>query len=302
MVDKSSQACALNRSEYSLRLWTPAGLKAIKYTDTDRFSRKPILLCVPGIARNYRDFSFLSSKAAEYFRVISVSPLGTGTSDRLPSAEHYRSAGWDLHINCLVNLISHLGTDRITYVGTSLGGLFGIILAAQQCSPITALVLNDVGPFIAKENFVGFNEKLATDIKFTSIEHAEKYLKIAFRDVGVLSATQWREFTLDSIEPRDGGSFRLAYDLNIARQFLDLPIRDIELWNIWARVCCPVLVVRGSKSLFLTETTLNAMLEKRTNCLSMSFPKCGHFPHLRSDEHTKPIMSWLLRQHGMSAV
>jgi pimeloyl-ACP methyl ester carboxylesterase len=302
MIDQSSRACAPNYSEYSLRFWTSAGLKAIKYTDTDRFSRKPVLLCVPGVARNYQDFSYLSAKAAEYFRVICVSPLGTGTSERLPSAEHYRSAGWDLHINSLVNLISYLGTDRIAYVGTSLGGLFGIILAAQQCSPITVLVLNDVGPFIAKENFVGFNERLATDIKFLSIEHAEKYLKIAFRDVGVLSATQWREFTLDSIEPRDGDSFRLAYDLNIARQFLGQPLRDIDLWNIWDRVCCPVLVIRGSESLFLTETTLNAMLEKRTNCLSMIFRKCGHFPHLRSDEHIMPIINWLLRQQKNDAL
>jgi pimeloyl-ACP methyl ester carboxylesterase len=283
-------------TESSLRCWTPSGLRSIKYTDPEKNSGKPILLCVPGIARTHRDFGYLAAAARKHFRVVCVTLLGMGASERLPSAADYRSAGWDLHISCLVTLISHLSAQRLTFVGTSLGGIFGLILAAQERSPISALVLNDIGAFAAKENFVGFNEALASDVRFGSVDHAEKYLKIAYRAIGALSGAQWREFTLDSIEATAGGQFRLSYDPNIARQFIGTVNADLDLWDVWKRVRCPTLIVRGHNSQFLTELTVKSMLEDRENCVSVTLPDCGHFPHLRTQEHTSPIIDWVTRQ------
>lgn len=292
-----SQPEEARTTEYALSVWTRWGLRTIKYTDPDRLSGKPILLCVPGVARTGRDFNRLAQSARPHFRVVCVTLLGMGTSDRLPSAADYRTAGWDLHINSIVTVMSYLGAQRVTYIGTSLGGIFGIILAAQRNSPISALVLNDVGAFAARENFMGFNEALASDVRFKNIEHAEKFLRIAFRTIGPLSADEWREFTLDSIEPGStSGQYRLSYDLNIARQFLDAEKEDLDLWRYWNRVTCPALILRGKDSRFLNQSTMTEMLAIHRKSEGVTFPDCGHFPHLRSKEHTIPIVDWLVRQ------
>ncbi len=280
----------------SLRVWTPWGLRAVRYTDTDRFSDKPILLCVPGIARTHRDFAYLATAARKDFRVVSITLLGMGDSERLPSAAAYRSAGWDVHVNSVMTLLAHLRTRHVTFLGTSFGGIIGMILAAQPNSPISALVLNDIGAFSSSENFVGFNEALAADVRFKSIDHAEKFMKIAFRAIGTLTAEEWHRFTLDSIEPAAPDQYRCCYDPNITRQFLTGEGSDLRLWEYWARVACPVLIVRGSESRWLSEATVREMKAGRRNCDSITLNGCGHFPHLRSEEHTAPILQWAVRQ------
>ncbi len=286
-VDRSSF------DEFALPVWTPSGLRTIVYGDTDRYSTKPILVCVPGITRNYQDFRDVAEIASQRFRVIGVTLLGMGRSDRLPSAEAYRAAGWDAQVNCVVTLLAHLRAKTVTFLGTSFGGVIGILLAAQPNTPISTLILNDIGAFCCRENFIGFNEALASEIKFLNLAHAEKFIKFAFRSVGYLTAREWHAFTLDSIEAADGDQYRLSYDPNIARQFLGEERGDLDLWDCWNSVRCPTLVVRGKESQWLSESTVEKMRDVNPACDGLTLNGCGHFPHLRSKEHIEPIMRWL---------
>nr|WP_249803611.1 alpha/beta hydrolase [Bradyrhizobium sp. 21] len=294
-MKKGANSAVEPDTEYSLRCWTPDGLRTIIYTDTDPqpAAGKPTLICVPGVARNHRDFRYLALKARDSFRVVSVSLLGVGASDRLSSKTQYQAGGLDLHINCIVNLLSRLGLEKVAFLGTSLGGIVGMTLAAQSPSPIAALVLNDIGAFVPKENFVGFNERLATEIKFTDLGRAETYFKIAFREVGRLSPEQWRQFTLDSLDGWSDGGYRLAFDAGIAQQYIGREVCDLELWAVWARVQCPALIVRGERSRFVRAETITEMRAMNPLCASITLADCGHFPHLRSEEHVVPILAWL---------
>jgi pimeloyl-ACP methyl ester carboxylesterase len=133
-----------------------------------------VLICVHGLTRNGRDFDVLANALASDYRVVCPDVVGRGRSDRLFFADDY---GVPVYANDLMTLIARLGVDSVHWLGTSMGGLIGMFLSSLPGSPISRLVLNDVGPTIGMDALQRIGEYLGKSPDFADLAEAEAYVR-----------------------------------------------------------------------------------------------------------------------------
>ncbi|MEO6749643.1 MAG: alpha/beta fold hydrolase, partial [Casimicrobiaceae bacterium] len=121
------------------------GFHRVVYHEWGDAANRDVVVCVHGLARNGRDFDRLGERLAKRFRVLAVDMPGRGDSEWLADPADYVSA---TYLTTLTALFARADCSRLAFVGTSMGGLLGIALAAQRETPVTQLVVNDVGPVL----------------------------------------------------------------------------------------------------------------------------------------------------------
>ena len=248
------------------------------------------VVCVHGLTRTGRDFDFLARALTDRFRVVCPDMPGRGASDWLPAAEDY---GYPVYLNALAALIARLGAEEVSWVGTSMGGLLGMMLAAQPGTPIRRLVLNDVGPWIPKAAVERIAAYVGSDPKFEDLRAVEAHLREVHRPFGPLTDEQWRHLAVHSARRLPGGTLRLHYDPAIAAALRAAPAQDVDLWAVWAGVRCPVLVLRGGDSDLLLPATVEEMRGKGPRVDVVEFPGVGHAPALMGTDQIEVVRSWL---------
>jgi len=221
--------------------------------------------------------------------VVCPDVVGRGDSDRLADPVGY---GYPQYLDDANALIARVGAARVDYVGTSMGGLIGMMLAAQRNSPIRRLVMNDVGPFIPKAGLERIGGYVGKDPRFIDMNEAETALRRTANTFGLRTDEEWRRFTERSVKPAGDGTFGLAYDPAIALGF-NQAIKDIDLWKIWDRVQCPVLVLRGAESDLLKKETAEEMSGRGPRATVVEFPGCGHAPALMDPAQISVVQDWL---------
>jgi pimeloyl-ACP methyl ester carboxylesterase len=147
------------------------------------------VLCIHGLTRNGRDWGDLAGALARRFRVVCPDVAGRGQSEWLAHAGDY---GYPLYLADMAALIARLDVEAISLVGTSMGGLIGMMLAAQPGTPIRRLVVNDIGPLIAKEGLLRIASYVGADPVFADLGGLEAYLREVSASFGKLSDAQWR--------------------------------------------------------------------------------------------------------------
>ncbi|MFY8064185.1 MAG: alpha/beta fold hydrolase, partial [Usitatibacteraceae bacterium] len=110
-------------------------------------ANEDVLICVHGLTRCGRDFDFLAQALSDRYRVLCPDVVGRGESDWLQRKSDY---SYPQYVADMVRVVARSGARQVHWVGTSMGGIIGMILAAEPNTPITRLVLNDVGPLIPK--------------------------------------------------------------------------------------------------------------------------------------------------------
>src|SRR3989440_911191 len=158
----------------SVQCASAKGLHRIAYLEWGDPRNRDVLICVHGLARSSRDFDELARALCGHFRVACPDLAGRGDSDRLPDPALYAVPQY---VSDMVTLIARLDAESVNWIGTSLGGLVGMALAAQPGAPIKRLVLNDVGPVIAKAALERIATYLGQAPAFPSVEEAEKYVR-----------------------------------------------------------------------------------------------------------------------------
>jgi pimeloyl-ACP methyl ester carboxylesterase len=262
-------------------------------------SEKPPVICVHGLARLGQDFAFVGQALSLQGRkTYAIDLLGRGDSDWGESLDDYTIPNYfaDMQI-----FLQQFEGQQIDYIGTSLGGILGMMLAALPNSPIRRLVLNDVGPFIPKESL----QRIAKYVRpehpiFESVAQAAKLMKPVFEPFGPMSAQMWQRMARTSLRAVQGG-YTLHYDPKIATAFVQGVEQDIALWPAFEAISCPVLVLRGEKSDLLTEATADEMLERGQDCEIVVMPECGHAPSLLHRDHVEEILDFMERPmwHGV---
>jgi pimeloyl-ACP methyl ester carboxylesterase len=270
----------------------PTGFRRMAYVERGTSGTEwPDLVCVHGLTRNSRDFDELAIILAESRRVIAADVAGRGKSDWLPHAALY---DFPLYLSDMAALLARMDVESVDWVGTSMGGLIGMMLAAQPNSPIRKLVLNDVGPFLSAAGLVKIGERLANlPQSFASIEEAEAYFRQAHATFGKLSGEQWRHMTVHSVRETKDGGLALHYDPQIAQRFLLAPLVDVDLWALWEKITCPILVLRGESSDLLSLETAEEMTKRGPKATLVEIPDCGHAPSLMDNFQIAVIKSWL---------
>lgn len=271
----------------------PQGFHKVAYTEWGAAEGKPTLVCVHGMTRNSRDFDYLAAAMEDRYRVVSMDAVGRGKSDWLADHAGY---GFAQYLPDAAALLARLDVEEVDWVGTSMGGLLGMMLAARPNSPIRRLVLNDIGPFIPKAFLGRIRSYVGADPHFADIGELEAHIRKIHASFGPLSDEEWRHLAAHNARPLEGGGVGLAYDPAIAKAAFnpDGP-EDVEMWDIWEQVKCPVLVLRGAESDLLLPETVERMKASGPGCEAVDIPDCGHAPSLMPADQIAIVRDWLAR-------
>ncbi|MSP82121.1 MAG: alpha/beta hydrolase [Alphaproteobacteria bacterium] len=248
----------------------------LAYTDWGDPAAPRTVLCVHGLTRNGRDFDALAESMSGMARVVCPDMPGRGRSGWLADKEAYATS---TYLVALKALLADLGARDVAWVGTSMGGLLGMLMAAEAESPIGRLVINDIGPLIpaaAVRRIAGY---LGDDPLFPDGAALEARLREVLAPFGYLTDAQWRHLADHGARP-DPRGLRLHYDPGIAVMFGKLGEKDTELWPLWDAIRCPTLVLRGAESDLLLAATAQEMTTRGPMATLVEWPGMGHAPAL----------------------
>lgn len=295
------------KADYCLGL-SEEGFHHIAYTEWGQANPTltPIL-CLHGMTRNGRDFDTLAGYLSYLGRhVFCPDIVGRGESSWLKNPLHYSFEQYMADMN---TMIGRIGAKQIDWIGTSLGGLIGMFLAAMPNTPIRRLVLNDVGAQIPSQGIMRLAQYAGKDPNFSSLEEAKKYYKKQMGDIGELSEADWQRVTESSVRQNASGRFISKTDRGItmshaksqvAWQAIMHPLKalegslfDMDWWRIWRKVTCPVLIIHGEKSDILTPSIIQKMRVIHPATELITIPHVGHAPALVNPEQHEMIYKWL---------
>jgi pimeloyl-ACP methyl ester carboxylesterase len=197
----------------------------------------------------------------------------------------------------MVTLLARLNASRLDWVGTSMGGLVGLGLAAQKGSPLRRLVLNDVGPTIEPAALARIGQYLGQPAHWRSLDEAADALRLISQGFGPHSREQWLALTQPQLKA-DGDGFKPHYDPAIAVPFRALTPElaragEAQLWQAWDRLSLPVLLLRGADSDLLAPATARAMTERGPRARLVEFAGVGHAPTLVQPDQVAVVREFL---------
>jgi pimeloyl-ACP methyl ester carboxylesterase len=252
----------------------------------------PAVLCVHGLTRNGRDFDALAEALEDRFHVICPDLPGRGKSDWLPEAMAYQPASY---VVALAHLLAALGKP-VAWVGTSLGGICGMMTAAAQNAPITRLVLNDIGPHIPAAALKRIRDYMtAAPERFTSLAALEAHLREIHAPFGPLSDAQWAHLARFSartvLDQTGAGAFAMHYDPKIIEPMRTAVPIDADMWPIWEQLKLPILAIRGAQSDLLLPETFERM--QAEGAQGYVVENAGHAPALMDAESINQVREFL---------
>lgn len=273
----------------------PRGLHRMAYWEWGDPANPRVLVCVHGLARQGRDFDTLAQALCQHYRVVCPDVVGRGRSDWLRDATGYQIPAY---VADMVTLLARLNAKTLHWVGTSMGGLIGLGLAALPDTPIERLVLNDVGPTIEPVALQRIGTYLGQPAHWASEEQAADALWAISQSFGPHTREQWLALSRPQLRP-DGAGFKPHYDPGIA-----LPFRAVTpelarageamLWASYDAIRCPTLLLRGAESDLLTRATAQAMAQRGPRARVHEFPGVGHAPTLVAPDQVAVVRDFLL--------
>ncbi|MBI4996909.1 MAG: alpha/beta hydrolase [Rhodocyclales bacterium] len=306
----------------------PDGFHRLAYTDWGEPNNPHVVICVHGLSRNSRAFDWLATALSTDVRVVCPDVVGRGESDWLQDRFAYCFPTYLSDAAALVarvtvtppqqgqGLFADLrdrlrgrprdpSAPELDWIGTSMGGLIGMLLAAKPGSPIRRLVLNDVGPFVPWAGLVRLKGHVGNENSFADLVEVERYFRRVCAEFGDLDDEYWRQMAEHGVAQREDGRYALRYDPAISRGMPvhmdpELPIgpeflRGIDLWNVWEAVNCPVLVLRGADSQVLPREVVDEMRRCKPDLQVAEFAGVGHVPALATPDQIETIRAFLLR-------
>jgi pimeloyl-ACP methyl ester carboxylesterase len=265
-------------------------LHRLHYTEWGDRRNPNVVVCAHGYSGNARDFDFLARALAAEARVVCIDFPGRGESDWLATPLEYHFGQFLADAQAL---LAHLGARRVQWIGTSMGGLLGMLLAARPMSPVKRLVMNDVGAFVPLDALQAIAHNIEAPACFASLEEVEAHMRASHRDWGELTGEQWRHLARHGAR-RGGGGWRLHYDPRITRLLRPLaPGLGLFFWDAWYCVACPALLLRGERSAVFPADVARAMLAVKPAARLVQFSGCGHAPSLMADVQIEAVRNFV---------
>lgn len=250
-----------------------------------------VLVCVHGLTRCARDFDYLARELASRYRVVCPDVAGRGDSDWLADPMEYQVP---LYLADMVTLLARLDVETVDWVGTSMGGLVGMALAALPGSPVTRLVLNDVGPVLTAASLARIGSYVGKWPALPTMEAAEAYVRAVSAPFGPHTDAEWRFLTEHVVRSNPDGSLRMHYDPSLAVPFAtENPATGVELWSVYDAIRCPTLVIRGEQSDLLTRQTAREMSTRGPKARVAEIAGVGHAPTLIRRDQIQLVREFL---------
>ncbi|PCF95009.1 alpha/beta fold hydrolase [Vreelandella nigrificans] len=263
--------------DIAVRIWNPTASRT--------------LVAWHGLARHGGDFSALAQQLGREWRIIAPDTPGRGLSSwsLFPAHDYLYSH----YITVALAILDHYEVQQANWLGTSMGGLLGMLLAAdpQHSQRIDRLILNDVGPELNKQGLIALSSYFSVAHRFSSFPDLQSELKQHYASFGITQEKEWQELALNSARRLPDGSWTYHFDPRIGEQFIHDTPRDT--WAAWKNIRCPVMVIRGAESTLLDAETLPRMAEVQPSLKVLTVPNCGHAPMLNQAEQVIPIRQFL---------
>jgi pimeloyl-ACP methyl ester carboxylesterase len=273
-----------------------------------------VVLCVHGLTRQGRDFDALAqalcAQAAQRpggICVVCPDVVGRGESDWLKDPMGYQVPAYAAD---MLGLLAHLHAQSpitaLDWVGTSMGGLIGMVVCGQPGLPLPApvrrLVLNDVGPTLQWQAIARIGAYLGAAGHFNSVQEAADAMWVISESFGPHTPAQWLALSRPMVRPVSAAAdskFRLHYDPAIAVPFklaTEASAQKDEkmLWQLYDNIAAATLVVRGAQSDLLSRDTAHAMTQGGPQARLVEFEGVGHAPTLIAQDQLADVAGFLL--------
>lgn len=274
------------------------GTHEISFFDWGPEDAANVVVCVHGLTRNARDFDYIAKALAQQGRrVLALDMAGRGQSAWLKNPMEYNYATYVADCVAVLNNFHLRGVD---WLGTSMGGIIGMMIAASMQGRIRKLVMNDIGCHLSGAALQRIYSYVRTmPARFDSRQAAEIYLKEVFAPFKITDPTIFQHFLASTLQPTENDGWRIACDPAIAapiaaqtNNFEDA--RDVSLADVWENVSIPTLIIRGSESDILDEVTVKAMRSTNAKAQEYVVPGVGHAPYLAEASQYQRVVDWLV--------
>jgi pimeloyl-ACP methyl ester carboxylesterase len=282
----------MNGEEKTVRCAHTGGFHDMVYSAWGPADAPRCLVCVHGLTRNGRDFDRLAERltAGEGLRLLAPDVVGRGRSDRLGPYARYEIPQY---VQDLTVLLAAEGRRDVDWLGTSMGGLIGMTMAAMAQTPIRRMLINDVGPLVPKAALERIAEYVGVGWRFDSFDKAVDHIRRAYAPFGLTSENDWRYLAELSLDRDADGAWINAYDPRIAEPLREGPLEDVDLWALWDAIGVPITVLRGAESDLLTPETATEMSRRGPCAEVIEVPGCGHAPALMQADQIALVEEWL---------
>ncbi len=288
----------------SVQCCSPAGLHQMSYKEWGDESNPNVLICAHGVTRVGDDFDNLAEALADHYRVVAPDVVGRGRSGRLRDPALYRVPQY---VNGMVTLIARVtagGDAEVHWFGTSMGGLIGMALASLPGTPITRLVLNDIGPTLDQAALQRIGDYIGQDLRFPSFDTAAQFVRQVSLSFGAHSEEQWRKLAGDVLRQDDEGQWVRHYDMGLALPFraatpASVKADEAMLWAAYDAIACPTLLVRGEHSDLLSAATALDMTRRGPCATLVEIANVGHAPTFMHDDQIAIARQFLIGQAGI---
>ena len=281
---------------HSVQCLAGMGLHRMAYWEWGDPANRRVLVCVHGLSRQGRDFDTLARALARADRVGCAARAGRGRSERLADPMLYQIPQY---VADMVTLLARLDAGQLDWVGTSMGGLIGLGVAALRGSPLRRLVLNDVGPSIEPDALARIGEYLGEPVRWRTLDEAADAMRVISSTFGPHTREQWVELSRPMVVDDGAGGLKLHYDPAIAEPLRRLTpaiaaAGEAALWAAWDSLRCPTLLLRGAESDLLSRATAQAMTERGPRARLVEFAGVGHAPTLVAPDQVAAVREFLL--------
>lgn len=253
---------------------------------------KRTIICWHGLARNGSDFDIIARLLSKNYRVLCPDTLGRGLSQwaQNPAAEY----NYPNYVTIALGICEHFNIQNLDWLGTSMGGIIGIILASGPLKgKIQRLVINDIGPEIPDDALQRIIDYVSgVQPEFDTFPEYEEYLKELYLVMGERTHEQWFQMTRHSLRRKDNGKLTVHFDPDII-QVSDETVPAFDLWEIFGQVDCPILLLHGLLSDVLTRPIVDRMADLQPSMQILTITDCGHAPGLHVADHNDPVLSFL---------
>lgn len=280
-------------SEYTGKTLTSADGLSVFYRDYPTPAQAPgaPILCLHGLTRNSADFEDLAPQLAKKRRVLAMDVRGRGRSAYDPNPRNYHLGSY---VADVLTLLDTEQLDRVMLIGTSMGGLIGMMLGAERPQALAGLVLNDIGPVIEPAGLARIAGYVGKAGPVASWEAARAQVKAINEEaLPGLDDAAWERFARRLFREDEDGRPVPAYDPAIAQGFGGGGAPP-DMWAQFdALAHVPILVLRGAQSDILSAETVREMTARHPDCKFATVPGRGHAPMLDEPAALKAIEEFL---------
>lgn len=266
--------------------------REVHYMEWGTPGARPLVLW-HGLARTGRDFDTIAEALSDRFHVVCPDTIGRGLSQWSdePDAEYCL----DVYSRQAQAMADAMGFEKLTWLGTSMGGSLGIRVGATTLKGrIEKLIINDIGPTFPEAPFERIKAYVGAPPEFDTAGEVEAYFRTIYEPFGHHTDAQWRHLAESSMRRLPNGKFTTHYDPAIVRQFFVHP-DDFEQWEHYDALRCPTLVLHGVSSDLLLPEIAAEMRRRGPQAEVAEIEGCGHAPGLVQEAHIVLVRQWLER-------